>query len=92
MIFHFLHFKWNGLKPIFVDIQESDFNIDPIKIEKSITEKTSAILPVHVYGNPCNIIEIKKIANSYQLKLKDYDYIASGSNLRFEDYESSGKS
>ena len=61
--------QWNGLKPIFVDIQESDFNIDPIKIEKSITEKTSAILPVHVYGNPCNIIEIEKIAEKYNLKI-----------------------
>ncbi|MGZ0012907.1 DegT/DnrJ/EryC1/StrS family aminotransferase [Providencia hangzhouensis] len=44
----------NNLKPVFVDIDPNTFNIDPKKIEEAITEETSAILPVHVYGNPCD--------------------------------------
>ena len=45
---------WNGIKPIFVDIEPNTCNINPDKIEAAITEKTTAIMPVHVYGNPCN--------------------------------------
>lgn len=61
--------QWNGIKPVFVDI-ESDFcNLDPSKIEAAITPETTAILPVHVYGNPCNVNEIERIADTYGLKI-----------------------
>lgn len=60
---------WNGLKPVFVDVEEETGNIDPEKIEAAITPFTSAIMPVHVYGNPCKIEEIQKIADKYHLKV-----------------------
>jgi dTDP-4-amino-4,6-dideoxygalactose transaminase len=60
---------WNGLKPVFCDIEENTCNIDPEKIESLITPKTSAILPVHVYGNPCNVERIKELSNEYGLKI-----------------------
>jgi dTDP-4-amino-4,6-dideoxygalactose transaminase len=60
---------WNGIEPIFVDIDPETFNLDPKKIEMAITEKTSAIMPVHVYGQPCNIDAIEKIAAQYNLKV-----------------------
>lgn len=59
----------NGLTPVFCDINETDFTIDVSKIEELITEKTSAIVPVHVYGNICNVEEIEKIAQKYNLKV-----------------------
>ncbi|MTC21197.1 aminotransferase class I/II-fold pyridoxal phosphate-dependent enzyme [Providencia stuartii] len=59
----------NNLKPVFVDIDPNTFNIDPKKIEEAITENTSAILPVHVYGNPCNHDAIQKIADKHGLKV-----------------------
>ena len=58
----------NGLKPVFCDIK-SDYTIDEDKIESLITEQTAAIVPVHVYGNPCNIQKIQKIAEKYNLKV-----------------------
>ena len=60
---------WNGIKPIFVDIQPGTFNLDPEKIEAAITPHTTAILPVHVYGNPCDVEKIQKIADTYGLKV-----------------------
>ena len=60
---------WNGIKPVFVDIEPEHGNIDPEKIESAITNKTTAILPVHVYGNPCNNEKIQKIADTYGLKV-----------------------
>jgi len=60
---------WNGIKPVFVDIEPDYFNIDPDKIEAAITPKTTAILPVHVYGNPCYVERIHKIAATYGLKV-----------------------
>ena len=60
---------WNGITPVFVDIEPETCNIDPQKIEAAITPQTTAILPVHVYGNPCNISEIEKIADIYGLKV-----------------------
>lgn len=60
---------WNGIKPVFCDIEDKFFNIDPQKIEAAITPKTTAILPVHVYGNPCNISAIQSIAETYGLKV-----------------------
>jgi dTDP-4-amino-4,6-dideoxygalactose transaminase len=60
---------WNGIKPVFVDIEPNTFTLDPEKIEAAITDKTTAILPVHVYGNPCNIEAIQKIADKHSLKI-----------------------
>lgn len=60
---------WNGITPVFVDIDPLTGNLDPAKIEAAITPRTSAILPVHVYGTPCNIKEIQKIADRYDLKV-----------------------
>jgi dTDP-4-amino-4,6-dideoxygalactose transaminase len=52
---------WNGIKPVFVDIDPVTCNLDPAKIEAAITPATSAIMPVHVYGNPCDHEKIKKL-------------------------------
>lgn len=60
---------WNGLKPVFVDIDPATGNIDPAKIEAAITPRTSAIMPVHVYGNPCDTERIRTIADRYGLKV-----------------------
>ena len=60
---------WNGIKPVFVDIAPGTFNIDPLKIEAAITPQTSAIMPVHCYGHPCDIESIAKIADNYNLKV-----------------------
>lgn len=60
---------WNGLKPVFVDIDPKTGNIDPDKIETAITPRTTAIMPVHVYGNPCDTQRIQDIADTYGLKL-----------------------
>lgn len=59
----------NGLKPVFCDIDEKTYTIDASKIEELITEKTCAIVPVHVYGNICNVDKIKEIADKYGLKV-----------------------
>lgn len=59
----------NGLKPVFCDINENDYNIDVKKIEGLITEKTRAIVPVHLYGNVCDVETIEKIAQKYKLKV-----------------------
>jgi dTDP-4-amino-4,6-dideoxygalactose transaminase len=59
---------WEGCRPIFVDIDPETLNIDPDKIEPKITRDTTAILPVHVYGNPCDIDRINDIAKNYNLK------------------------
>ena len=60
---------WNGCKPVFVDIDPKTGNIDPDKIEAAITPKTTAIMPVHVYGKPCDVRRIKEIADTYGLKV-----------------------
>lgn len=60
---------WNNIKPVFIDIDPKTFNLDPGKIEAALTPRTTAILPVHVYGNPCNVLTIKEIADSYGLKV-----------------------
>lgn len=59
----------NGLKPVFCDIDLEDYTIDVKKIEELITPKTSAIIPVHVYGTVCNVYEIEKLAKKYNLKV-----------------------
>lgn len=60
---------WNGIKPVFVDIEWATGCMDPNKIEAAITPKTTAIMPVHVYGKPCNIKAIQDIADKYGLKI-----------------------
>lgn len=60
---------WNGCKPVFVDIDPRTGNIDPKKIEAAITPKTTAIMPVHCYGKPCDVHRIKEIADTYGLKV-----------------------
>ena len=59
----------NGLTPVFCDILPDNYTIDPDKIEPLITEKTTAIVPVHVYGNICDVEKIQKIADKYNLKV-----------------------
>ncbi len=60
---------WNGIKPIFVDIDPQTLNLDPNKIEIAITPQTTAILPVHCYGTPCDVETIQKISDLYNLRL-----------------------
>lgn len=60
---------WNGIKPVFVDIDPHTLNIDPDKIESAITPQTTAILPVHIYGRPCDTARIEQIADAYGLKV-----------------------
>jgi len=59
----------NGLVPVFCDVNDIDYTIDVTKIEELITEKTVAIIPVHVYGNMCDVDEIQRIADKYNLKV-----------------------
>lgn len=60
---------WNGCKPVFVDVDPATGNIDPDKIEAAITPRTTAIMPVHVYGKPCDTKRIQEIADKYGLKV-----------------------
>lgn len=60
---------WNNIRPVFVDIEPEFFTLDPEKIEAAITPQTTAIMPVHVYGNPCKMDAIQKIADTYGLKV-----------------------
>ena len=60
---------WNGIKPVFVDVEEKTGNLDPEKIEAAITPRTTAIMPVHVYGTPCDTQRIQEIADKYGLKV-----------------------
>ena len=82
---------WNGLKPVFVDIDPNTLNIDPSKIEAAITPQTTAIMPVHCYGNPCDVKAIQAIADNYNLRVV-YDAAhafgvqdTGGSILRYGD-------
>jgi dTDP-4-amino-4,6-dideoxy-D-glucose transaminase len=60
---------WNGIKPVFADIEANTLNLDPAKIEAAITPQTTAIMPVHCYGHPCDVGAIQKIADNYNLKV-----------------------
>lgn len=82
---------WNGIKPVFVDIEKETLNIDTNKIEAAISPQTTAILAVHCYGHPCKVDEIQKIADTYNLKII-YDAAhafgvrcGSGSILKYGD-------
>jgi len=60
---------WNGIKPVFVDIDSQTLNLDPRKIQAAITPQTTAIMPVHCYGHPCDVEAIQKIADNYNLRV-----------------------
>ena len=82
---------WNGIKPVFVDIDPRTLNLDPAKIEAAINPQTTAIMPVHCYGHPCDVEAIQKIADIYNLKVI-YDAAhafgvkdAGGTVLRYGD-------
>lgn len=60
---------WNGIRPVFVDVDPRTLNIDPARIEAAITPQTTAILPVHVYGQPCDVDAIQRIADTYNLRV-----------------------
>lgn len=60
---------WNGIKPVFADVHPDTLNIDPAKIEAAITPHTTAIMPVHCYGHPCDVEAIQKIADNYNLRV-----------------------
>ncbi len=60
---------WNGIKPVFVDVDPATLNMDPAKIEAAITPQTTAIMPVHVYGQPCDVDAIQHIADRYNLRV-----------------------
>jgi dTDP-4-amino-4,6-dideoxygalactose transaminase len=60
---------WNGIKPVFVDIDPDTLNLDPAKVEAAITPQTTAIMPVHCYGTPCDVAAIARIADTYNLKV-----------------------
>ena len=60
---------WNGIKPVFVDVDPKTLNLDPARIEAAITPQTSAIMPVHVYGHPCDVDAIQTIADKFNLKV-----------------------
>jgi dTDP-4-amino-4,6-dideoxygalactose transaminase len=60
---------WNGIRPVFVDIDPVTLNLDPAKIEAAITPQTTAIMPVHCYGHPCDVEAIQKIADRYNLRV-----------------------
>ena len=60
---------WNGIKPVFVDVDPVSLNLDPGRIEAAITPQTTAIMPVHCYGHPCDVDRIEKIADNYGLKV-----------------------
>lgn len=60
---------WNGIKPVFVDVDAKTLNLDPARIEAAITPQTTAIMPVHCYGRPCDVEAIQAIANNYNLKV-----------------------
>lgn len=64
---HALH--WNGIQPVFADIDPASFNLDPKRIERAINSRTTAILPVHVYGRPCDTEAIAEIARKHRLKV-----------------------
>jgi dTDP-4-amino-4,6-dideoxy-D-glucose transaminase len=60
---------WNGIKPVFADVDPTTLNLDPARVEAAITPQTTAILPVHCYGRPCDVDAIQRIADNYGLKV-----------------------
>ena len=68
---------WNGIKPVFVDIDPATGNIDPDRIEAAITPKTTAIMPVHVYGKPCDTKRIQEIADMLRWTVRAFSMQAT---------------
>ena len=81
---------WSGCKPVFVDIDPATGNLDPDKIETAITPKTTAIMPVHVYGKPCDTKRIQEIADKYGLKVIYDAAHAFGVNVNGESILNAG--
>ena len=81
---------WNGIKPVFVDVDPSNCGIDPNKIEAAITPKTTAIMPVHCYGKPCDTKAIQEIADKYGLKVIYDAAHAFGVNVNGESILNAG--
>ncbi len=77
-----LPISWRGAKPVFVEIDKDTYNIDPQKIEKAITKKTKAIIPVHLYGQPCDMDPIMEIANKHNLKVVEDACQAHGAKYK----------
>ena len=77
---------WNGIKPVFVDVDPVTLNMDPAKIEAAITPQTTAIMPIHCYGTPCDVDAIQRIADDYNLKVI-YDAAHAFGVRRNEDGE-----
>jgi len=71
-----------GATPVFVDVELDTYNIDPSKIEEKITNKTKAIMPVHIFGQPCNMEVINEIAKKYSLKVIEDACQAVGSEFK----------
>ena len=69
---------WNSIRPVFIDIDPYTLNINPEKIEAAITPQTTAILPVHCYGNPCAVDKIERIANINNLRVIYGDFVTGG--------------
>jgi len=77
---------WNNIKPVFVDVDPKTCNLDPGRIEDAITPATTAILPVHCYGNPCDVEGIQDVADNYGLKVI-YDAAHAFCNERSQAYD-----
>ena len=82
---------WNGIRPVFVDIDPATLNLNPDRIEEALTPQTTGVMPVHCYGHPCDVARIQKIADTYGLKVI-YDaahafgvQLHSGSVLNYGD-------
>ena len=71
-----------GAKPVFVDVDEKTYNIDVSKIEKKINKNTKAIIPVHIFGQPCDIQKIMKVAEEYNIKVIEDACQAIGSEYK----------
>jgi perosamine synthetase len=82
---------FTGARPVFVDVREEDFNIDPEAIERAITKKTRAIIAVHLYGNPCDMDRIMRISRSYGLPVIEDCAEAHGAEYRGRRVGSFGK-
>src|SRR5699024_6440229 len=83
---------WEGCQPVFVDIDKNNVNIDPTKIEAAITDRTSAILATHVYGNPCDVEAIEQIALKHDFKVISDGAHAFGVEVNLPDGKAGGRS